>query len=458
MSRLFKNILLAAITILVVASCRKDIPDSDTSKNLGPEASTYDSKIVIDYNNLYLELDRMAANFRPCPTARTFGYLNLACYESVVHGMPGYRSLAPSFGLDLPKPFPGNEYHWPTAFNAAQGYLLKRFFPFVNENQKNDIVALEKRYEDLYQDQVSTEVFERSKLFGITIATKIWEWSTTDKVGHDAYLDPFRGYNWVNNFKKDGDWRPTNVGVQNGIFSYFGGARTFAVKEDMKVCRPPLPMSDDPTSEIYAQALEVVNAQKNPNAGWIGVFWSDDLHELTFSPPVRFVAIANQVYQLEKANFEKAVVTNAKLGISTNDVAVCVWNSKYHYNIERPATYINRVIDPNFKTILDNPLNGVKSITPPFPAYPSGHSTFGAAAAEVLSEEFGFAYSMTDRCHETRTNFDGRPRSFNSFHEMALENALSRIYLGVHFRMDSEEGVRYGQEIGRRVNRLPWKG
>jgi hypothetical protein len=40
---------------------------------------------------------------------------------------------------------------------------------------------------------------------------------------------------------------------------------------------------------------------------------------------------------------------------------------------------------------------------------------------------------------------------------MALENAWSRVPLGVHFRMDSEEGMRYGTVIGRHVNNLPWK-
>jgi hypothetical protein len=40
---------------------------------------------------------------------------------------------------------------------------------------------------------------------------------------------------------------------------------------------------------------------------------------------------------------------------------------------------------------------------------------------------------------------------------MANENAYSRIPLGVHWRMDCEEGVRFGIEIGRRVNDLPWK-
>jgi hypothetical protein len=64
---------------------------------------------------------------------------------------------------------------------------------------------------------------------------------------------------------------------------------------------------------------------------------------------------------------------------------------------------------------------------------------------------------MTDRCHENRVEFAGIPRAFGSFYEMAYENAISRIPLGVHYRMDCEEGVRFGTVIGRKTNELPWK-
>lgn len=64
---------------------------------------------------------------------------------------------------------------------------------------------------------------------------------------------------------------------------------------------------------------------------------------------------------------------------------------------------------------------------------------------------------MTDRCHEGRTEFNGTPRTFDTFFDMAEENGLSRIYLGVHFRMDSDAGLDLGYEIGEKVVQLPWK-
>ena len=82
----------------------------------------------------------------------------------------------------------------------------------------------------------------------------------------------------------------------------------------------------------------------------------------------------------------------------------------------------------------------------------------GGAAAEVLTDIFGNYFPMTDRCHEGREDFEGgKPRQFNSFYEMANENAISRVPLGVHFRMDCEQGVNLGIRVGRKVNQFSWK-
>jgi hypothetical protein len=86
---------------------------------------------------------------------------------------------------------------------------------------------------------------------------------------------------------------------------------------------------------------------------------------------------------------------------------------------------------------------------PSFPAYPSGHSVFGATAAVILENYFGSTFNLTDNSHEGRKEFLGKPRTFNSFFEMANENARSRMHLGVHFRMDCEEGMRLGNRIGK---------
>ena len=189
---------------------------------------------------------------------------------------------------------------------------------------------------------------------------------------------------------------------------------------------------------------------------WIADFWSDDCAAKTFSPAGRWIAVANQVVDHENVDLGTAVLTYAKVGMAIADAGIAAWHEKYRFNYQRPIDYIRQVMgDNNWNSIMCP--DGSEFYTPPFPAYPSGHATFGGAAAEALSSIFGYSYSMTDNCHLGRTDFISTPRTFNTFYEMAEESAFSRIPIGVHFRMDSEQGLLLGYRAGRAVNRLPWK-
>ena len=461
-----RSLLLLFSAFIVVAtlfhSCKKDITEEGgtTFKSV----DKYDSQSVQEWNNLWLEIERYAAGYRPCPTANALGYVGLANYEACISGMPANASLAKLYnGLNVPSAFANQEYHWPTVVNAVNNYLYSRLFPEVESSLYSKISALSNKNEKLFQETVNQEVFLRSKNHGEAVAAAFWDWMKTDAATFDGYKDPFKNNNWEDRLGEPGAWTPTVPGPGQGMFPYWGKGRTLAIKEDLKVCRPYTyyvgNYSEEPGSSLYVQALEVMS-QNTPSLSyqteWVGEFWSDDLLGLTFSPPSRFIAIANQVYENEKANLSEAIVANAKVGIALHDAAIGCWNSKYKYNLERPETYIKRLIDPSWEPNLDNPLTGDNGISPSFPAYPSGHATFSSAASEALASVFGYSYGMTDNCHKNRAEFSGYPRTFSSFFEMALENAWSRVPLGVHYRMDAEEGVRYGTEIGRAVNNLPW--
>ncbi|MCC6459569.1 MAG: vanadium-dependent haloperoxidase [Saprospiraceae bacterium] len=453
------SLLRFSVTVLLLGLLVQSCGDGKIDP-VDKGVSAYSHEISTKWNLLFLEVERHAAGFRPGPAPRSLGYMGFAAYEACVPGMPDYNSLAHLYaGLSIPAA-EGGEYHWPSVVNAVYGYLMPRFLGGVSNDLKQKMADMEASNESAFQAAVSADVFQRSKKRGQDVAEAVWQWSTTDSYGHDAFKDPFGNYDWQANYKKPGDWVATTPGPGKGMFPYWGKVRVWALPEDEKISRPPLPYSEATTSAMYAQALEVY-AQNTPvqsdDSEWIGEFWSDDLLDLTFSPPPRWIAIANQVLDNEDSNLETALETYAKIGMAINDAGVGCWNSKYYYNVERPITYIRRLIDPSWDTNLENPITGENSLTPSFPAYPSGHATFGAAGAEALASVFGYAYSMTDRCHESRAEFIGTPRTFGSFYEMAQENGWSRVPLGVHFRMDSEEGVRYGTVIGRHVNDLPWK-
>ena len=455
----FCFLALLAGAALFMQSCRGDEPA--TTPESSKLAKEFTNDVVHTWNETFLQVERYAAGYRPGPAPRALAHIGLAAYEACLSGMPDYNSVAIRYnGLSIPKVQDGQIYHWPSVINAVYPTLMRKFFVNVDPQHLDKITALEGRLRNELALAVGEEVYERSRQHGEAVANAVWEFSKTDPVGHDHYLDPFQKYDWQAHFKKDGDWKPTFPGPGKPMGGVWGGTRTFALTDAEKLCRPPLPYSTSTTSDLYSQALEVY-AQNTPTLSyedeWVGEYWSDDLVNLTFSPGPRWLAVGDQVLKLEKSNLETAIFMTVKMGLALNDASVGCWNSKYYYNIERPQTYINRVIDPTWKPALYNPLNGDQGITPSFPAYPSGHATMGAAGAEVLGSVFGYAYTMTDRCHETRSEFEGKPRTFGSFFEMAQENAWSRVPLGVHFRMDSEEGVRFGTNVGRRVNALAWK-
>jgi len=442
-----------------IAGCTSD--DVVVEKKL-PQVSDFDHKVISDWSNTFLEIERYSDGYRPGPAPRGLAYLGLAAYEACVSGMPEYKSLSGQWpGFHIPPADPEEEYNWPLVVNETYHYLLPLFFSKATQQQLAQVENMYNTNLNVYTKKSSQDVTDRSIARGRLVADIIWNWAKTDPVGHEHYLDPSQGYDWHEHFKKDGDWIPTQPGPDKPVGGIWGQARTFSLKaESEKLCPPPLPFSESSTSELYAQALETYT-QNTPTLSyekeWVAEYWSDDLLNLTFSPGCRWMAIATQVLDKEGSSLKDAIVLVAKMGMAMNDASIGCWYSKFYYNFERPVTYINRVIDPNWEPSLYNPLTNEHGITPPFPTYPSGHASMGSAAAEVLASTFGYNYEMSDKCHQYRTEFAGQPRSFPSFYAMTQENAWSRVPLGVHFRMDSEAGVNYGTQVGRKINSLPWK-
>lgn len=444
----YKALGMMLAVLLIVAGCRKD----DNNLEISNEVKRHSAIVPWSWNELFLEVERYADGYRPGPAPRALAYMGLSAFEACQPGMSNeYNSIASHYaGLSLPQFQAGQEYHWPTVVNGSYAYLMKRFFPHVSADLKFKIHQLESQLDEQALERISREVFTRSKQRGESVARAIFEWSGSDIVGHNAFLNA-RPANYIPP-SGPGLWQPTYPDYSRGLFPYWGNARTFAITESDKLSRPPLPYSEQGGSPLWDQAKQVYDLN-TPHLAfeqqWIAEFWSDDALNLTFSPPSRWIAVADQVVDKEDANLALALYTFLKVGLALNDAGVACWHSKYYYNIERPVSYLRRLMDPNWEP--HNPF------TPSFPAYPSGHATFGAAAAAVLEDIYGNNYAMVDRCHEDRTDFLGMPRSFQSFREMAEENGYSRLPLGVHFLMDAQEGVRHGYEIGARVNQMSIK-
>jgi len=179
----------------------------------------------------------------------------------------------------------------------------------------------------------------------------------------------------------------------------------------------------------------------------IALFWADGAN--TSTPPGHWNRIAQSVAAVQGNTLSENARMFALLNLAEADAAVVSWDNKYQTNFWRPITAI-RLADQDGNAATDPDPNWTPLIaTPPFPTYTSGHSTFSAAAAEVLGLFYG-----TDNISFT-TSAEGAAgiadRSFTSFSQAALEAANSRIYGGIHYRFDSEHGLENGEALGQFV-------
>ncbi len=483
----YRNLLLPLLVVglIVFNSCTSTTPEPTDDNSV----KSFDNSVLHSWNELFLRIDKDALGFRPAPGPRALAYINWATYEACIPGMPEYNSLKnhPSFvAANIPTFDSKQTMYWPEVVNEVQFYLMSRMFEKVSfftsskgshitrEDALRLINELRNANENDFKGKTNSVTFNNSKAWGEEVARAVWQWSTTDPYGHEAYLnvlnnDPSKPiyYDWRKNSldaqgkRVPGRWAPTNDNPDGGMFPFAGKMRTFVSNDGQKISQPPIAYSEDPTSLYYIQNLEVLNrsfTNVTYEDEWIGEFWSDDLFGLTFSPPSRLLACLDQIMVIDNSRLDKAIYATALLSISMNDFAVVCWNSKYYYNVERPEHYIKDVLKvTEYEPPLDHPYTGVEGITPAFPAYPSGHSTFGGGGFLAIAKVYGDDFTFVDRCHTERTEFNGKPREYKSLSRAGWEDAISRIPLGVHIRQDCEEGVRLGQEIANRAAALPWK-
>jgi PAP2 superfamily len=468
--------LLVLGGLFLVPACKDvkvDIISADSN------AHNYNSEVFLEWNDAFMNIERYAPGYRPGPAPRALAYLGLSAYECVVAGIPENKSLAPNFpGLNLPQIDPSKNYYWPAVVNASYQYLMERFFYHMENARPQEFALINSTFtklHDKYAALTDADLLERSEQLGRSVAAAVYQWETADNIGHNAFLNPQpQGYTPPTG---PGKWKPTFPDYNKAVFPDWGKVRRFAMSDVDMEARPPIPYSENENSLYWTQGMEVYNTVNNIKTGgpgsyegkWIAEFWSDDMLNVTFSPPTRLIAILNQVVAAEDLDLAECAEVYAKMGMAISDNGVAIWHAKYVYNIERPVTYIRDVIAQkypqaaNWSTILNHPYGGPQGFTPAFPAYPSGHSGFGGAGSKILSSFFEFTpthpgtYTFTDFCHEGRTEFIGTPRTYNSFKDLGVEDAISRIPLGVHWRMDCDEGLRIGELAAQRVLELPWK-
>ena len=244
-----------------------------------------------------------------------------------------------------------------------------------------------------------------------------------------------------------GRWQPTPPAFAQYLLPQWAFVATFALP-DSSFMRPPGPPALDSArwaadyNEVKALGA-AIGSSRTPEQTQIALFWADGAG--TETPPGHWNRIARTV----SATRGTSLVDNARLfallNIAMADAAICAWDAKFFYDFWRPVTAIrNGDADGNPATVAD-PAWSSFIVTPPFPDYVSGHSTFSGAAATVLA-----AFFEADRVSFTVASdgLAGVTRSFKSFLAAANEAALSRLYGGIHYRSANDDGLAAGVGIG----------
>jgi len=337
----------------------------------------------------------------------------------------------------------GNSYEATVTANAALARIVRMLFANASALNMSKIDALEITNQLSAVKKTSPEITQRSQDFGRAVADAVFSWSQTDG-GDQAYLRNFPA-DYIPPTGPD-KWIPTPPPHLSAMLPYWGNNRTMVAADGPGSVDPPAPpaFSTTPGSTFYEAANEVYNSVLNLNAeqSTIALYWADAGN--TFTPPGHNVAIALQIIRNYSFNIYDAAVLLAKVGIGLNDAGIVCWRAKYIYNLIRPISYIQQHIDATWTTFI---------VTPPFPTYTSGHSTFSSTVASILSNDIVSQVPFED---SSKISYGFSPRSFSNFSAYAAEAAISRRYGGIHYSFDNNNGVICGQLIAANVEALNW--
>ena len=227
------------------------------------------------------------------------------------------------------------------------------------------------------------------------------------------------------------------------------------------------------SSEYQAQADELVemSAALTERQKMIAEYWLDGPN--SEQPPGHWNLFGQFVSARDRHSLDDDVKMFFALSNAIFDAGIACWDMKRTFDSVRPVTAIPMLFRGkmirSWGGIDKGPVNmdGSDWIpyqhasfpTPPFPDYPSGHSTYSAAAAYILAawtgrDRFGASVTLapgSSKIEPGHTPSHPVVLSWATFTDAANEAGLSRRYGGIHFRRADSAGRQLGRLVGSKV-------
>lgn len=456
---------------------------------------------ILFWNEVALEANRVShSNGKNEQTGPTLSSRALA----IVH-LAMYDAYAGVFGnpADLPKYLTLNAFAGAANDNEAAAAVAGAAVTTLSKLFPSQVVFFNKKLTE------SGKPLDDGYYFGCYVGREMLEDRKDDPTaGADGYTPSLeRGKHRVD---------PDNPNQSFHAPFYGAKSKGFAITDRHTLDAPPFEQNAGAKAKYLAALKEVRGkgiapelmgtlpstfSKRNVDETLIGLFWGYDGAFNLGTPPRFYNIIVRAVAGKQNAGklFADAVKDNARLFALVNaamgDAGILAWDQKYVHDLWRPIVGIREhdgsmgptsvspkdnisndcdtgwlPLGASATNALDQPTNSskyetdhiypcnqttvgkAKNFTPPFPSYPSGHATFGAAALHITRLFYGVAPDDTkkDNLFDDLTlvseEFDGitkdnkgtvRPRHLRKFDDglwqMIVENGESRVFIGVHW-------------------------
>ena len=423
--------------IVVLSSCKEQAGDY---KKFTEDPLLY-CKTVKKLNDVVLE-----NNFPPMIATRNYAYANIAAYETMAAGNDKYQSLSGQVKHlpVMPKPMAGMEID----FSLASLFSFCKVGNAVTFPEGSMMGYYDELKERAKKAGMTSEILKNTIAFSDTIVAVVLKWSKADNYAQTRSAEKYTVKD------EEGRWIPTPPMYAQAVEPKWNSIRCLTLDSCSQFLppRPPLFNIKDKNSEYLKCLNEVKNIGDSltEEQKHIADFWDDNPFKLNvsghvmfatkkFSPAGHWMNIVGIAAKESKADFATTVAAYTETSIALFDAFISCWDEKFRSNYVRPETAINKYFDEEWRPYIQ---------TPPFPSYTSGHATISAAAAEVMTDWFGDKLSFTDT---SSLEFGIESRHIVSFREAAKEAAMSRLYGGIHYRFDNDQGNAAGRKLGEYI-------
>jgi len=267
-------------------------------------------------------------------------------------------------------------------------------------------------------------------------------------------------------------WLPGQPAPQRAAVPHWRRVRPFALRSAAQFLPDGPSMDPAVTStDVAAESADLDDREKVA-----AEYWADGPD--SEQPPGHWNLFAQVVSRRRAHTLDQDVRLFFALNNALLDAGIAAWETKYRWDFVRPVSLVRDRHRGQQLRAWAGPYLGTRDIpgeswlpyqrqtfvTPGFPEYVSGHSTFSAAAATVLrsftgGDAFGAAVRIPAGTSFVEPRTDRHPGvpaadvtlSWPTFSAAADEAGSSRRYGGIHFADADLDGRALGRDVGRTV-------